>query len=397
MELRSAFACVAALLLGQPALAATYEDGLRLKQEQKLEAAAVAFRDVLQREPDDTRALEQLAIVQSWLNRYDDAIAAWHRLLALTPDAVEARIGLARVLYWKGERQSALRELDVALGSEPENVDALILEGDVLMADGQQRGARAAYLHAQARAPGDAEIAKKIDRAVVPKAWRFDIGTIADDYSRERDIEGSAYAQLGYQPSPGATWYLRGDRYDNFGAIDTGLSTGGYFRIAPWLLLHAEAGLTLGEADFRLEKQAILNGEFLFDGPVQPLLGYRYSRYEQTGNQGDVTTITPGVRLVGTGWNVELRYARSENLDDSTTSVSQAKLSLERERFTAYLLGADGEEATPPLAVAQIRVIAIGAAFKLNETLGVRVDFAHEDRKEVYIHNALGVGVSYRF
>lgn len=393
--MKSVLCCLLPLMfLATAAHAASYDDGLRYKREQKLEQAAAAFTDVVSRDPGNLLALEQLAIVQGWLNRYDASVASWRKAIALAPKKPDYHVGLARVLYWKKDRAEALRELEIALKLAPRDADALILKGDVLMADGRPSEARAAYVQAQTLRGGDDEaLERKIAGAVAPKSWRLDAGYIADSYDAVRNNENSSYLQLGYALSPATTIYARLDRYFSFEAVDGGVSIGGYFLTAPWLLLNAEIGTTPGTVDFRSDETATLNAEILLDGPVQPLLGVRFLRYEQ----GDVTTVTPGLRLLFAPATLELRYGYSNNTDDSKTGVVQARLSFDLDRYAPYLAYASGEEALPPLAKADITVLGAGCVFNLSPSWGARLDYSREDRKDTYIHDAVGVGLTYKF
>lgn len=386
------------LLLGAvttAAAAATYEDGLRLKQEQKLEAAASAFADALQAQPDDVRALEQLAIVQGWLQRFDDSIATWRQTLALQPQRVDAHIGLGRVLYWKGERASALTALDQALAIEPANVEALTLKGDVLLAQNDAAGARRAYTAAQAvsGAGGDPALAQKIARARPPQAWRLDAGGAFDDYSRTRGDEGSAYLQLGHRFSPQLSAYANFTHYDNFGTTDEALTVGAYVLVLDRLQLNPEVGTNLDDENFRPQSLAGLNAELLLDAPVQPLLGVRYLRY---GN-GNVTTVTPGLRLLRDAAQLELRYGLTNNVDGSDTDVFSARASYSAGRYAPYLAYARGDEALPPQALARIRIYGAGCVLDLSRAWGVRADYSFEDRVDIYRHHTFGLGLTYRY
>ena len=392
--------CVLLLALAAGAAsAATYEDGLRLMREQKTAEAAAAFSEVVQREPRNVQALEKLATVQGWLNRFDDSIASWRRVVALAPRKPDGHVGLARVLYWKGERAESLRELDAALNLAPRDADALMLKGDVLMADRRPGEARAAYLQTQALSPNNAELQKKLANAVAPLPWRLDAGIIGDRYSSGRGSENESYVQLGYSFSPETTAYVHFDRMKNFGEVDLGLSAGGYFLPAKWLLLNAEYGVTPDTANFRAKSIAVLNSEFLLEGAVQPLLGVRYMHYNATvfSAGGNVTTITPGLRLLAAPAVIEARYGYSNNIDKSKTGVTQLRASFDLENCTPYVAFFTGREALPPLAKADIRVFVVGSVFNLSPNWGARVDLTHENRKNTYTHNALGVGLTYRF
>ena len=157
-------------------LAASYEEGLRLKSQQQLARAAVVFAEVAAREPSNALAREQLAVVLGWQNRFPESIAAWREAITLAPTKPDYHVGLARVQYWSADRAAALRSLDTALGIAPDNVEALKLKGDVLMADHDPLGARTAYQQAQQLDPHDAELETRIARAVAPLLWRLDAG-----------------------------------------------------------------------------------------------------------------------------------------------------------------------------------------------------------------------------
>lgn len=165
-------AAAAAVLLAVAAQAAPvppFQKGLKLKKDGKFAAAAEVFSDILAKKPKDADALEQLATLQGWLGKHDEALATWRKALALAPDNSDYRLGLARVLYWKQDFKGSLKELDAVLDAAPESVEALTLDGDVLLAAGRAPEARKAYLKAQALAPDDAELAKKLERAAAAK------------------------------------------------------------------------------------------------------------------------------------------------------------------------------------------------------------------------------------
>lgn len=389
--------CAAALpftLLALQATAATYEDGVRLKNAQQLASAAAAFAEVADREPRNVLAREQLAIVLGWQNRFDESVKAWREAIALAPEKPDYHLGLARVLYWKGERGAALQSLDQALALEPRNAEALKLRGDVLLAEQRAPEARAAYRQAQQLNPADAELGQRLARAVEPLRWRLDAGYTYDRYDNARGSENSRFVQLGRRVGQGGdVLYARYDGYNNFGSIDDGLTLGAYWLPHPKLLLNLEAGRTLGTADFRPETQFQINGELLLDDALQPLLGYRYFKY---GN-GTVTTVTPGLRVLLPGAVAEVRYGITDNIDGSSTGVFSARLSFEAEGYSPYLAFTSGSEALPPQAEADITVFGGGIVFDLSAAWGVRVDYSYEDRKDIYKHHAVGAGLTYRF
>ncbi len=381
-------------LLTLSAHAATYEDGVRFKNQQQLPSAAAAFAEVAAREPRNVLAREQLAIVLGWQNRFDESIAAWRQAIALAPDKADYHIGLARVNYWKGNRSAALQSLDTALRLAPGSTEALKLQGDVLLADNRPAEARSAYQRAQQLTPSDAEIATKLSRIVEPLLWRLDAGFTYDDYDNFRGAENSRFVQLGRRVGKGGNvLYARYDGFANFGSQDDGLTLGAYWLPHPKLLLNLEAGLTLGNADFRPDTLLLASGEWLLDFFVQPLFAFRYLKYDN----GTVTTLQPGLRLPFTGGNVEARYGITNNISGSSTGVFSGKLTLEREGYTPYLAFTTGSEALPPQAEADITIFGGGVAFDLSSQWGARVDYSYEDRKDIYKHHAIGAGLTYKF
>ena len=87
--------------------AASLDEALALKQDQRLPEAEAAFTAILADEPGNLRALGERATVRGWQRRYPEAIADWKAVLARDPNQADAHVGLARVLFWSGQRQAA--------------------------------------------------------------------------------------------------------------------------------------------------------------------------------------------------------------------------------------------------------------------------------------------------
>lgn len=388
---------VSLLLAANATWANSYEDGVLYRQQGNFSAAATAFRSLIKQEPKNLLALEQLATMESWQNNFEASISVWRQYIAIAPESATGYRGLARVLYWQGNTTTSLQELELALQREPNHIETLILQGDVLLADGRPAAARQIYLQAQALKGSDAELQQKISRAVAPKLWRLDTGLIADHYSRNRGAENNLYAQLGYKATETSTLYARVDRGYSFREVDYGLSIGGYFKPTDQLVLHTELGITPDETDFRAKKSALVNSEWLLSPYLHPLLGLKYARYTVGSTTGAVKTITPGLRVNIAPASVELRYSDNDNVDSTNTQIVQAKINIEREGYNPYILYSSGKEALPPLLAAEVRVIGVGSVFDLNPLWSVRIDVSREKRKDAYVHDALGVGMSYRF
>ena len=388
---------IALLVSANATWANSYEEGASYRQQGNFSAAANAFRSVIKQEPKNLLALEQLATMESWQNNFDASISVWRQYIEVAPEAATGHRGLARVLYWQGKHEAALQALVAALKKEPNHADTLILQGDILLADARPAEARQTYLQAQAIKGVDTELTQKISRAIAPTQWRLDTGLIADHYSRTRGAENSMYAQLSYKHNKNSTLYARIDRGYSFREVDYGLSAGGYFQPIPKLALHAEINATPDQVDFRAKTTALMNSEWLLNPHLQPLLGLKYARYTTGTKTGEVKTITPGLRVNIAPTSIELRYSTSDNIDRTKTHIAQAKINIERDGYSPYILYASGKEALPPLLIAKVDIIGVGSVFNINPLWSVRVDYSQEKRQFAYIHDSLGVGMSYRF
>src|SRR5512143_1834235 len=98
-----------ATLVASTAAAATLDEGVALKQQNRLAEAESVLAEVVREHPDDPKALGEWATVLGWLGRFDDSIAAWSRALAKKPGDPDAALALARVEYWKGDLGAARR------------------------------------------------------------------------------------------------------------------------------------------------------------------------------------------------------------------------------------------------------------------------------------------------
>jgi tetratricopeptide (TPR) repeat protein len=60
----------------------------------------------------DWQARLELARLLSYLKRYDESIAEYHKVIREKPDSMEARIELGQVLFWSGKQEEALQTLE---------------------------------------------------------------------------------------------------------------------------------------------------------------------------------------------------------------------------------------------------------------------------------------------
>jgi YaiO family outer membrane protein len=397
-------ACALGMAVASSAFGADFQQGLRLKANNQLEAAATEFAAVIKETPGDSKAWEQYAVVTGWLGKHDASIAAWQRVLELEPQRDDARIAIGRVRYWKGDYPGALAALDDALVRQPQSAESQTLRGDVLLASGKYQAARDAFVAAQTNGADKADIARKLAAAVPPKQWRLDTGYTQDSYSNERGGEHTGFVQVGYTIAPTLSVYARVDAAKQFGTNDGTTYLGGYWRALPDLLVSAEVGGTQN-ASFRPTSQAQIGFEFLHFKSVQPLLGLKTATYGESkggvvgAGKGTVNSVTPGLRVVFPGAaDVELRYTLSDNIDSSKTQVTQLRVNIDAgERFSPYVAFYSGTESLPPLPFASLKVLVVGAVYKIDANWSVRADLSHEDRQDFYRRDSIGFGLSYFF
>lgn len=378
-----------------------YQAAVDLKNSKQLPLAEKAFSRIISKQPKHLLAMEQLAVVQSWQNKLDESVETFKHTLQLDSTYTSARVGLARVYYWQEKRVQALHEINQVLHQLPSNSSHWILKGDILMADKQFDAARAAYIKAQKLLADNTpkSLTVKISRAVPPSRWRLDAGYISDTYDAHRTDSHSSYLQLGYTFKNKATVYTRMEEYFSFDKTDVGLVVGGYYSPFQFLLLNSEIYTNKGETDFRPNHQFTLNADFLLSDHWQPLLTYRVANYDVFGSDenGDVTTITPGLRYLNSHFSVEFKHARTRNLDKTTTATNTLKLNTQIKDFSPYFFITQGEEGIPPLDVVDITIAGFGTVYRLNNKMSLRFDYSQEDRKDTYRHDSFGVGFSLFF
>ena len=176
--------------------------------EQDYDSAVKKYREVLEKDPQDTQARISLADVLSWQGKYEESVAEYLKALTIKPQDLVAQKKLAAVYVWKkdflkaealyqeilakdpsdpklavalaevsfrrGKTQEAERMLETILAKDPQNRDAKVLMGDVEA--GSEHFKKALGLYREV-------LAEKYDRKVKAK--------IGDVLSWTRDYRGA--------------------------------------------------------------------------------------------------------------------------------------------------------------------------------------------------------------
>jgi tetratricopeptide (TPR) repeat protein len=123
-------------------------EGRKALEAQQYEAAARAFAQAIQADPNDFTAHFHLALADSFLNRDAEGIAEYQKVLALKPGLYEAELNLGILLVRQKQAAAAAPYLQQAAEQRPKEfrprvylADALLSTGDLVKAEEAYRAA----------------------------------------------------------------------------------------------------------------------------------------------------------------------------------------------------------------------------------------------------------------
>lgn len=396
------------VLLPSLAFAATVEDGLELKRQERFADAEAAFTEVLAAEPANVQALAERATVRGWQKKYPAAIADWKLALAHEPENAGYHLGLARVLNWAGDRPAAIAELDRVLLLRPRDAEVWELKGDIARADGNRTLALTAYREADRLDPQD-RVSDRIGREEAePRSWRIDVGGMRDAYTQVRETEQSGYAAVGYAHDPGTEggppWTAGAGTIveHRFDELDVAATAEGSAKVADWLRASVRGGYT-PDADFLYDWKVGGGVEIRPARRFALLFDIDHSRYED--NERTVLQVAPGAEFTIWRLTFEARYRGTVDHAPGLTGKGDAAMGRVSGDFwgvrtsLAYL---QGREPDPPFPIARVKAVWGSIEVPLNEHLSLRGDAAFEHREDpdggtLYNRTSLGGGLILRF
>ncbi|MGQ0619832.1 MAG: YaiO family outer membrane beta-barrel protein [Panacagrimonas sp.] len=345
-------------------------------------------------------ALEDRALADWSERRYAQAIALWRQLIAAQPQRRSYRIGLVRTLVSAGDLAQARKELQAALSSTPatdrsDEYNTLVAEGEILEAE-QRDDAAAEVFGAAADVAG--RDARSRTRGRSPRdqdlPWRLNTGMVVDHFDNERDLESQLLFDLGFRHSRDLFSYALYERHNRFDSVDHVYLLGFSTRATERLAIRADLGGSPG-ADFRPRLEGSVRLEWLATPRLRPLFGYRLLNYAD----GDVSTLTPGLRLLGTPiGDVELQYALTSEIDGEHSHIGGVRfdwvLGPQWQPSLSYFFG---EEALPPQVRAEFQRVAAGLTWVASREWQLRLDYAYEDREDAYIGQSVALGAGINF
>lgn len=101
-----------------------YAEGVQLAAQERFHEALTSFRLALRESPDDTAALEQMAVVYTRIGMTDEAIKTYRKALDADPESAPAHYGLGFLLLKRGQGESAAEHLEAFLAAAPEDGSA---------------------------------------------------------------------------------------------------------------------------------------------------------------------------------------------------------------------------------------------------------------------------------
>lgn len=396
--MRFALRCVPLVLsTAIPLVAATLEEGLALKRAQDLPGAARIFNELVNANPRDVDALEQLATVTGWMERHAEALTLWDRAIALAPEYHGLRVNRARVLYWMTRLPEAEAAISEVLPRVPRDADAWELAGDIARARHEVTHARERYRQAIVLAPMSTAVGKEA-QLVRPRRWRLDAGGMFDDYETkadapvQRDQEQTAFVQLGYQIGDDLTIAGGADYAHQFGQVDWRYNVEAYWSADEEWSFQARVAVT-PQAEILAQWEALLATEWHVDPGFTPLLAVRTADYPDER----IVTYMPGLR-VGGRFTVEARlYHTTSDVNDATNAVVLRAGATIAGRWQPYVLGSYGEENQPPVGVATTASAAAGTVVRIDDAWSLRLDALYEWREDIHERVSLGGGFTLRF
>ena len=108
-------------------------------------AAVDALKQVVEAQPNLTRAWFNLGYAYTALHKYEEAIAAYRKAVELEPDLFEARLNLGILLFQRDNPQGALEHLEKAATLRPDYLRAQLYYGWALARTGQTERAEKQY------------------------------------------------------------------------------------------------------------------------------------------------------------------------------------------------------------------------------------------------------------
>lgn len=103
-----------------------------LREHQEFEAAIALYLQILQQDPRQRQAREELALTYAYNQELDKSIYLYRELISEEPENIDLQLQLARITSWKKAYLDAISIYDKILAQDPDNAKALLAKAEVL-------------------------------------------------------------------------------------------------------------------------------------------------------------------------------------------------------------------------------------------------------------------------
>jgi tetratricopeptide (TPR) repeat protein len=131
-----------------------------LSWQNEFERALLLLDDVLSKQPDHPEALFRKAQVLSWQKRYEESIEAYKQFLEIKKANPDGLLGLARVYFWSGKSEEAIVGYLQALDAGANEVDVRLDLGKVYLSLNDRENAKKEFARALELDPENDEAAR---------------------------------------------------------------------------------------------------------------------------------------------------------------------------------------------------------------------------------------------
>jgi tetratricopeptide (TPR) repeat protein len=166
-----------------------------LRERNEFDAAIALYLKILQQNPQQRQAREELALTYAYKQEHQKSIQLYKGLIAEEPQNIDLKLQLARVTKWKGDHQEAIALYETILAQDPNNITAKLGRAEVLSWAGRHDESLKAYAAILQQDPGNLQ-AQLGQAQVLSWAGRHDDSLKAYAAILQRD-PGNLQAQLG--------------------------------------------------------------------------------------------------------------------------------------------------------------------------------------------------------
>jgi tetratricopeptide (TPR) repeat protein len=203
-----------------PTIHELVDAALAVQKRGDFSAAIVAFRDILQREPDNRAALFGQAFCLQALGEIEAAIGAYRAITVIDPFLSESFINLSGLLEDQGRGAEAIAALQACLRTRPNNPEIWHRLGGMMQRAGDLLGAEGAFRKAWDQLPQNPDYGVALATLLNQRGEAAAATAVFQDVMTRHPASAAAYIAQGVAAQnrgdlqQAATWYDRAIKVD---------------------------------------------------------------------------------------------------------------------------------------------------------------------------------------